>query len=483
MLSVIYLRNPLNLLPMKSLSYKILSGCFAIAAICAMQSCNSLVEKTVIPQIHDFVYEPFRNVNVDENKFNIDPTQETALKLENGTSITIPANALVDKDNKPVKRTVRIKYREFQSSVDILLSGIPMSYDSAGVKHNFESAGMFDISASTEDNNPVFIKQGANVNVQIATSKKDNNFSFYYLDTITKKWDYITTKRPDENLDKKEKMAELASKIQLQEQEKNKLLKPKKYSKTDKIINFDVNYSSFKELAPFHSLVWRYAESNKKNDPSLNKWIYSEKWSNIKLEAIGSSMSVYRLNLMSAGRQFSMLVEPVLSGKDLEKAQNEFMEKYVSYQKIIDDYAAAQKQAMMEADLLRSFSVAKFGIYNWDRFYKDDNSIRLVANFKFDKSFPGSENAKVFLVINSKNMVIPYPSNSQTTFSFIPSDDNKLIAVLPDNRIAVFSTADFNKIDVDKYKDNPQCKITITLRVVDTQIASKSDLSKIMASI
>ena len=45
-----------------------------------------------------------------------------------------------------------MKYREYLDQKDVFLSGIPMNYDSADVRYNFESGGMFEMNAITENN-------------------------------------------------------------------------------------------------------------------------------------------------------------------------------------------------------------------------------------------------------------------------------------------------------------------------------------------
>ena len=70
-----------------------------------------------------------------------------------GSSITIPSNAFVNKNGKPVSDSVDVKYREFHDPLEIFLSGIPMHYDSAGKANTLESAGMIEILAFDKGDN------------------------------------------------------------------------------------------------------------------------------------------------------------------------------------------------------------------------------------------------------------------------------------------------------------------------------------------
>ncbi|HKC68013.1 MAG TPA: hypothetical protein VKG26_07265 [Bacteroidia bacterium] len=98
------------------------------------------------------------NTNLQDS-FIVNTKKDTILVYKTGSQIKIPANAFVGKNGKEIKGTVKIKYREFHNVGEILLSDIPMTYDSAGKQMYFESAGMFDISAN-QDGNPFFYQTG-----------------------------------------------------------------------------------------------------------------------------------------------------------------------------------------------------------------------------------------------------------------------------------------------------------------------------------
>jgi hypothetical protein len=88
--------------------------------------------------------------------YGIDGNQGGVLRYSSGTIICIPPAAFLDEAGNPVSGQVQIDYREFKDPLDFVFSGIPMTYDSGGTVHNFESAGMFDIAAS-QDGRQVFL--------------------------------------------------------------------------------------------------------------------------------------------------------------------------------------------------------------------------------------------------------------------------------------------------------------------------------------
>ena len=70
---------------------------------------------------------------------------------------------------------------------EILASGIPMRYDSAGVKQSFESAGMIEIKG-IQNGKEIKLKQNKKIEINMASQKKGDRFNLYYLDTIAKQW-------------------------------------------------------------------------------------------------------------------------------------------------------------------------------------------------------------------------------------------------------------------------------------------------------
>ena len=128
----------------------------------------------------------FSNTDVAFKHLVVNTEKGANFKLPNGTKITVPQDAFVDKNNKPIVGNVDLEYREFHNAAQILASGIPMTYDSAGVTHQFESAGMFEMRGF-QHNEPVFIAQNKGIDVDMASFVKGDDFRFYYLDQTNTK--------------------------------------------------------------------------------------------------------------------------------------------------------------------------------------------------------------------------------------------------------------------------------------------------------
>lgn len=289
------------------------------------------------------INSPFINqsINVRYNELEINNEEAKTLKLENGTTIHIPAYSFIDKNGRPVKGKVKLNYRELHSASDIIASGVPMAYDSAGVQNNLETAGMFEIRGK-KGKEPVYIAQGKSIDVQFASRHEGEGFGHYYLEDGTQpivlnyprlnqagiipgafgqssqskkvnpKWNWIgnsmiTSKllvqkpqpvqvnTPDtdnqridslKNVIKEMKDQHKTDSIEFiekmlaeQKQQQEKVKKAK-----EDYFQLDFNVGKNPYLEYFNEVVWQYVGENKQQSPTQgNSWVFNEKWDDIKL--------------------------------------------------------------------------------------------------------------------------------------------------------------------------------------------------------
>ncbi|MFL5765755.1 MAG: hypothetical protein ACJ77K_17545 [Bacteroidia bacterium] len=136
------------------------------------------------------VKPPIEGVDVEREVYTLNPAVDNVISYPSGTMIRIPANAFVDKDGNPVTSTVQINYREFRDPVDFLVSGIPMKYDTAGVTTNFESAGMFELTANV-GNEAVQMAPDKMIDMNFQTTSRDSTYNFYSFNDQTGNWEYL----------------------------------------------------------------------------------------------------------------------------------------------------------------------------------------------------------------------------------------------------------------------------------------------------
>ena len=129
-------------------------------------------------------------------------------------------------------------------------------------------------------------------------------------------------------------------------------------------------------------------------------------------------------------------------------------------QELIEEYRKFKKEMMTEEvkrkrrekTLMRSFAVNKFGIYNWDKILKREGAMLFAASFDFQQATDYNDIVVFLVTKNQGNAVIPFSANVWDRFAIDPKMPNRLVAVLPNNKLAVFSQAAMDKIDWQKIK-------------------------------
>jgi hypothetical protein len=137
-----------------------------------------------------------------------------------------------------------------------------------------------------------------------------------------------------------------------------------------------------------------------------------------------------------------------------------------AYKKAIEKRLIEEQERQgREYQVMRSFEIQNFGIYNWDKFYKDDNEllVHCKADFNFEVANEYT-NITVFLITGeNRNAVIKYYAGSFDKFNFNPALYNKLVAVLPDNKIAIFEDKDFKALDLNKIREEKEYKFEMKI--------------------
>lgn len=136
---------------------------------------------TAFDRKHPLVQQPIPGLDVRKNVYTTSAKTGGLIEYPSGTKIFIPANAFVDANGNKITGNVTIDYREFRDPVDIIISGIPMKYDSAGQSGDFESAGMFELNASV-NGQEVFLAPGKKVDMEFAVVDTASTYNFYVLD-------------------------------------------------------------------------------------------------------------------------------------------------------------------------------------------------------------------------------------------------------------------------------------------------------------
>ena len=192
-----------------------------------------------------------------------------------------------------MKGEVELRYREFHDAVDFFVSGIPMTYDSAGVKYQFESAGMMEMLAY-QNGRQINMAKGKSINVEMASNYKGTEYNLYKLDTLHNNWSCLgkdkvvseskaiaktdSVKRP--SLQQTPEYKTIETKKEAIKKEKETAItaltkpaaeprKPMQVNKEKHTFDIAVEPKEFPELAVYKGVLFEIGDENKNFSPSL----------------------------------------------------------------------------------------------------------------------------------------------------------------------------------------------------------------------
>ncbi len=335
-----------------------------------------------------FVKKPSQKLSVPYSAYKVNNSKGGNISHNGSTKIKIPKNSFVDKNGKDIVGDVTIEYKEFHDLRDIVLSGIPMAYDSAGIKYNLESAGMFEIKGS-QDGEPVFIRPDKKLEVELASTSDEKKFNQYYLDTVKKNWQYLKKDEVHPNLNlanitlgdefKQAKPLE-NKKMELLKNDIEKVIpkkidsvkvlyatmvqrlplakepaKPVRLTPGRPSFKLDGSYDEFPELSAFNNVVFEVGPENR----NYSKDLHDVTWSDVKITQGPVKGKNYILNLSYRSRSEKLIVYPVLSGDDFEKAQKSYDEKFAAYENLLTKRVNDEKKLIAEMQTKQSAYLAE----------------------------------------------------------------------------------------------------------------------------
>jgi hypothetical protein len=301
-----------------------------------------------------FIQPPSGKLKSKNSVYRIDAAKGASLTHSTSTKINIPGNVLVNKAGRQIVGEVTIEYKEMKDLGDALLNGIPMAYDSAGKHNNLETAGMFDIRAY-QNGEPVFLKQGENIEIRLASENTENRFNQYFLDTVKQNWIYL--KKDELSLQKEIKTTNIGNtnnqKLQSLQNEIEVILphkidsvttqytrsvkqlpvpaepnKPEKSSGKRPVFVIDASTKDYPELAAYENTVFEVGNENK----NYSKELHDITWNDVRILPGPQKGKNYILRLSYRNRSEELVVYPVVQAGDFEKAQQRYEKQFQSYQ-------------------------------------------------------------------------------------------------------------------------------------------------------
>lgn len=442
---------------------------------------------------------PIAGLNIEYTSYKIIAEKGAALDFKTGSKIKIPKNAFADEKGNFLKGEIELRYREFHDAADFFVSGIPMTYDSAGVKYQFESAGMIEVLAY-QNGNQVKIAPKKTIEIEMASSYKGNEYNLYKLDTIKNNWsclgkdrvlvgaikpvdpirevevvdikktpEYKTIETKKVQLKNEKEVQMAALKVTVEEPKKPNQVKKGKYT-----FNIEVDANEFPELSVYKGLLFEVGDEN----TNFNKSMYDITWDEASIKEGNKTNENYNLTLKKGLKKYDLVVYPVFEGSNYEKAVLVYKEKFNKYKVTLDKRIAEEKRVEevylaklakfdleqkelvrkmkeKEADnfkqmdtnekVKRMFAINSFGVFNSDCPSSYPKGVLCTANLK-NESKKNLRCYDVYLVDKNKNGLFTYSRNPITSFSFNPESKN-LLWTVEDGVLYWLKPEQFNSIN------------------------------------
>ena len=510
----------------------------------------------VNPPLGEDATKPFISKTMNANEGGV-------FEFENGSKLTVPPAAFSYAQGGIVQGDIEIRFREYHDYVDFFLSGIPMEYDSAGVQYNLESAGMVEIIAEQNGqrlnmapNKAIDVELVSNV---ILEDGEVPNFNIYYLDQEKQNWVYEgldQINRIDEPItdtsdllseeeiieqDYNNELAKIESKAQQKlaaiERELPSLVKPyepQKANGSGQIFDFsfgqdEIDYGTKvpgseeeqlrladeqirKLRQQYANTMWQFSPNNEViSEPAIRK----NEWEDMEMKFLGGQE--YELTLIDGDKRIKVLVNPVLMGRDYDKALEAFNEEMKGYEEQLaerkafmaaklaelqaaaaeeeriaqlefeDKIAAYREKGMAHratdeiiyAKVMNNFTATRLGIWNCDR----PLPIGMLA---INGSFKGSQNQEfnqniAYVVNKSQNTISRFFTKEGCRMDLRGNSEILIWLLTEDNKLAIHPPEKFEAIKKKK-KTGSQERFahTFVMDVVNQPLDSEEDIRKVL---
>ncbi|MBW6483398.1 MAG: hypothetical protein K0B10_10100 [Vicingaceae bacterium] len=433
-------------------------------------------------------------------ELTIEKDKPTQVITNGGTVINIPENTLVDSSGNLITGKIDLKYRDFLDQKEVFLSGIPMNYDSNGVKMNFKSGGMFEMLAY-QNENPLYIANDKKVKVDLASMQVEDDYNIYYFSAEEKKWMY---KNRDKDGFTKEEIAKVdaelknhpkaATKQKLMD-EKDKLTDslmamyeqtptaPIKLDINKHSFNINANFNDFPILKAFKKVKFQVSDGDKNFHPK-----YAERrWNSVEIEK-ASKKNEYTVCFSDFTQKVCFAVIPVFDGENFEKAQamhdalyNNFMANVDSvedYKKQVRKQLAEeakeleemkrlalikeremrrlekerqkklQEMAEVNNKIYREFEINKFGVWNCDKPEMLPSEQKTAPRFVDNQQQEIDVNMAYLVMLDKNNVVKLSTLDLAKGLPYNPGENYTLWTLIPDkNAVGIVSNKQFQNIN------------------------------------
>ncbi len=287
------------------------------------------------------------DVNVPYKDYTVNNQLGDTIITENGSVIIFPKNAMVDNKGNVVNGNVTVSSRELIDPIDMMLAGVPMTYDSAGKTYDFISSGMIDLIAK-QSGNLLSVNPNAKPIVKLVTTSTANS-NLYQLNASTGVWtnkgkptlqdfsgksynlNFTKSKATNDTIDlavteKGATLQQVTIKAnEYVEAAPTKPIAPIKASGKNPVIVIEIDPASFDELKIYDGLKFEIVGGDKfvETDSDID-------WDYVKLETITKG-ELYKVIFTKQTKTLSYVAKPVLE-------KNEYNQALEKYNKLLTEY-------------------------------------------------------------------------------------------------------------------------------------------------
>jgi hypothetical protein len=429
-----------------------------------------------------------------------------------GSTVSIPANALINKNGDPIIGMVDISYREFHTQKEIFFSGIPMHYHVDDERQYFESAGMIDIQAS-QNNEEVFLKNDKAISFKMSTDNTNEEVKLYELDKKNKKWKdigaapivntpvaatktwgpvYITEEKKDRNRTPLQiYIKDYEAKYDFKSNERKYKLQFRMQVTSNRSMKTKENKQDFKNVAKFNRAIFEVEGIKKYNFNKLLKSLKQKKTQSKDKKdryyySIPANVTILNVNepyltleMTYEGQTVVLAVKVVYDSPTSKNTRKKIFETVSTFPidsfdgrfynkreftSCIDRYDSISPSSFGEDWnkkylVQREFQSKNFGMINCDQPHKMPDE--MIANACF---FVNDEEVKpnfAILIDFKQRCQFSYYQYAFSKFGFNPDAKNFIFTILQDGTVAFIMPDDFKSIQKNGTLKIPLQRVTM----------------------
>jgi hypothetical protein len=335
-------------------------------------------EETIFVDVKEkpFINPPFTGLRVDSDIFKVNSNKGGVFKSRYGSILRIPALAFFNTKGKTISnKTVVVRFTEYRDVADQIISGIPMTYDSAGTKYMFSSAGMIQIKGFIGDS-AVNLNPEKPIKVEMKSDYSSTEYNFYCLNEKNKKWDYLgkdsvgkqepikltkeeikakfpEVKKEDIVIPKDQINTELQKAPEYQKRNKKRIqiqaqvaelslsvpILPIKADNEAQKFSLDIIEQENPELVMYKNVQFQLVKGQKISPNHAN-----QNWNNVRLEKREDHGVLITFSKTNSHQKVQYKAIPVLDGEDFEKALQAYNEHISKSDELKSKLKDAKKQ-------------------------------------------------------------------------------------------------------------------------------------------